>query len=181
MSQVTPKTSGQVLEEKTAASVGIDATANQDTTYVLPVDSLDGTMLEAHVNFVNRGAEQKGQDPPIVAVYECTEFSFDAFGTVARILQRSYVGEHMVERDQACLDYFGPFKVENLFVDLAVDRKKGPSEPKREKLEATDTGDNVPPILDSSKDQVIVCENQSRAKAVCEVARLLNKPYVPFK
>jgi hypothetical protein len=85
---------------------------------------------------------------------------------------------------QKCLDYFGPFQVENLLVDLAVEnsmtsKTQGPSA-KKQKTEV-----NTESILASQEENddysVIVCENESRVKAVLEVARAYGEKCVPFK
>jgi hypothetical protein len=85
---------------------------------------------------------------------------------------------------QKCLDYFGPFQVENLLVDLAVEngmtsKTQGPSA-KKQKTEV-----NTESILASQEENddysVIVCENESHVKAVLEVARAYGEKCVPFK
>lgn len=180
-----------------SAEAHLKQVANQNTSYALPVDCLKGTMLDAHVRFFNQKHEQQGQDPPTIVPYACADFSFDEFGTVAKILLRSYIHENEVRQHADCIEFFGPFRAENLLVNLALE-PKGPVDPEAscqrfvlpanaddgdKKLPAKKfktTGDNVPEELNDMN--VIVCENESRAKVVYEVARQLgDDSYVPFK
>jgi hypothetical protein len=78
-------------QKKSSVQDTIAQVANQDTTYAIPVDLLSRTMLDSHVRFVNRAAAQEGTEPPVVITYECKNFDYESFGTVAKILQRSYI------------------------------------------------------------------------------------------
>jgi len=181
-----------------SAEARLQQVANQDTSYALPVDYLKGTMLDAHVRFVNQGYEQEGQDSPTVVSYTCSDFSFEEFGTVAKILQRAYVHEDEIRSRADCIEFFGPFRAENLLVNFALERKAS-ADPEAscqrfvkptsikdgdKKLPAKKFKTNeqdVPEEANADMD-VIICENESRTKVVCEVARQLGlESYVPFK
>ena len=97
----------------------MEQVANPSMSYVFPVDALCG-MLKAHVDWANRQAEQEETDLPPVVTYECRDFDFDTFGVVDKILNRSYVEEKEIHDAKACLDFFGPFKAENILVDLST-------------------------------------------------------------
>ena len=159
--------------------------ANQETSYALPVDCLTGTMLEAHVRFFNQSYEQQEDQQdvlPLVVTYNCTNFTWEEFGTVAKILQRMYVHEECIRRHAECIEFFGPFPNENLLVDLSLDAQKNTtSSSKDEKVPAKKikTTDNAHGANDLD---VIVCENESRTQVVTEVALQLGfDSYVPFK
>ena len=53
--------------------------------------------------------------------YHCTGFTYEEFGTVARILNCSYIQQADLSEHAACIDYFGPFSNEKLLVNLAID------------------------------------------------------------
>jgi len=177
-----------------SAQAQLEHAANQNTSYVLPVDCLKGTMLDAHVRFVNRGYESQDMEAPTVVTYECTEFSYQEFGTVAKILNRSCIDEHCIRDHAACIDFFGPFANENLLVNLALASKPDneeeackrfvmpmnvKSESSSEKKAKTEGEDKSEETNDLN---VIVCENESRTKVVYEVARFFGfDNYVPFK
>lgn len=97
----------------------MEQVANPSVSYVFPVDILSG-MLKAHVDWANRLAEQEEKDTPPVVTYECRDFDFHTFGVVEKILNRSYVEEKEINSAKACLDFFGPFKAENILVDLST-------------------------------------------------------------
>ncbi|KAL3909167.1 MAG: hypothetical protein SGARI_002736, partial [Bacillariaceae sp.] len=144
--------------------------ADATKSYALPVDLLKGTMLESFAE----------SDGPTVVEYECVRFSFEEFGTVAKILLRSYVQESDIKAHAECLDYFGPFKLNNLFVSMALEPKDDEATPPRKKQARLKSDNDEKQQQDEPMD-VIVCENESRTKVVCEVARQLGEPYVPFK
>ena len=207
--------------------------ANPSMSYVLPVDILSG-MLKAHVEWANRQADQEEKDIPPVVTYECRDFDYDTFGVVEKILNRSYVEEKEINNAKACLDFFGPFKAENILVDLSTricaacgktdgqvkqcacglvrycnkecqlahrkDHKKECKERLAEiKLESTAStkgksisngnkkarvGSSPDPGLapkNTLNNDIIVCETEARMLAVCNCAKALGEPYVPFK
>ena len=162
------------------ARSSLQQAANQETSYALPVDCLTGTMLEAHVRFFNQGYEQNEQELPLVVSYKCTNFTFDEFGTVFKILQRAYVHEEEIRQHAECIEFFGPFLVENLLVILSLETKeKSPVDkkvPAKKKVKTNNDADEADDL------DVIVCENESRTQVVNEVARQLGfERYVPFK
>ncbi len=168
---------------------------NQDTSFALPVDCLKGTMLETHVNFVNRSFEQNDEAVPAVVNYQCTNFTFEEFATVAKILQRAYVNEEAIGNHASCLDFFGPFEAENLLVNLALEKTTlGPDPPSCDRFTKSAEGEQKLPARKKNKTNgsdtnetkydldVIVCENESRTEVVNTVARQLGyDSYVPFK
>ena len=161
-------------EQETEAGKAIERAACRKTTYVIPVYLLRG-MLKAHVDFCNR---QAGESPSPVVEYRCKNFDFDTFGTIERILKRSYVGEVEIVEQHEVIDYFGPFLTENLLVELAVQPKteeeeEDPAPPpsKRQQIESD-------PPFDPT---VIVCENEARTKVVLAVTEHYSEPYVPFQ
>ena len=162
-------------KNKADAKAAIMCVANDSKSYVLPVSCLTGTMLESHVNFNNTQVEAEGKEPPLIVPFVCRDFSFEQFGVVARVLNRCYVDEASISHDKACLDFFGPFKVENLLVDLALEPNTKQPPEKKLKQNAMWSAD------ESSDPDVIVCENEARMKAVLNTARAFNEPYVPFK
>ena len=95
------------------------------------MDILTG-MLETHVQWANRAAEQEGKDKPRV-VTECLDFDFDKFGVVEKILNRSYVDEKSILAAKECLDYFGPFRYENILVDLSLEAGEEKTSPDRKR------------------------------------------------
>ena len=194
------------VEEHSAIAGGGAATAvarlkeiaSQDTSYALPVDCLKGTMLDAHVRFVNQNLEQNNDDLPKVVTYSCTDFTFEEFGTVVKILLRSYVHEDDINRHAHAIEFFGPFAAENLLVNLAVEQPDADPEktctrfvqPKvmeDKKLPAKklkSNGDDKQPGKPNETEDfgVIVCENESRAEVVYQAAQQLGLDcYVPFK
>lgn len=171
------------------ATAELKRVANQDTSYALPVDCLRGTMLDAHVRFVN---QTQGTDELSIIEYECTDFDFDEFGTVYKILMRTYVEEDCIRQHEAAIDFFGPFSNENLLVNLALESKPTDAEascerfvkpanlngPFRKKVKTK----GKPKSEETNDLTVIVCENESRSKVVYEVAQKLGfDSYVPFK
>lgn len=177
---------GDVAAPKTA----IQRVANASKTYVLPVSRLKG-MLEAHVRFTNAQAEAEGSDLPRVVTFLCTDFTFEQFGVVSRILNRCYVDEGSISRAKDCLDYFGPFDVQNLLVDLALEDSVGDAEPLEKKQKEGHIGNVDTDMSEDVNDDddnddavaadIIVCENEARMQAVLDIARQFNEPYVPFK
>ncbi|KAL3784152.1 hypothetical protein ACHAWO_006366 [Cyclotella atomus] len=161
---------------KAAADAAIMHVANDSKSYALPVSILTG-MLESHVRFSNSRAESEGKEPPQVVPFVCNDFTFEQFGVVARILNRCYVDEASITKGKPCLDYFGPFNVENLLIDLALEPSSDQPPVKRPKQEV-ESDEDVAGGFDSD---IIVCENESRMKAVLSTARAFNQPYVPFK
>ena len=157
--------------------------ANESTSYALPVDILSG-MLLVHVRWTNRVAEQAGKDEPPVVTYECRDFDFDTFDVVNRILNRSYVEEAAILAAKDCLDFFGPFKYENMLVDLSLEARssvapKSAPASKKAKMEKRNA---APQSDDDSFDKdLIICETEARTRAVANVAAALDEPYVPFK
>lgn len=190
--------SSSAEQEQNETEARLKQVANQDTSYALPVDCLKGTMLESHVHFVNRGYEQIGEDLPSVVNYSCEDFTFDEFGTVAKILLRLHVDEEAINKHATCLDYFGPFAAENLLVRLALEKTTlGPDPPSCSRFTKSADGDQKLPSRKKKKQattkansddtkvddlDVIVCENESRTEVVNTVARQLGyNNYVPFK
>ena len=112
--------------------LSIEDAANASTSYALPVDILSG-MLLTHVQWANRAAEQEGKDQPRVVTYECLDFDFDTFGVVEKVLNRSYVDEKSILAAKECLDYFGPFRYENMLVDLSLEAGEEKTSPDRKK------------------------------------------------
>jgi len=158
----------------------IKKVANDCTSYAIPVDNLSG-MLLTHVQWANRAAEQAGKDEPSVVTYECQDFDYDMFGVVEKILNHSYIGEDAIIAAKQCLDYFGPFKYENMLVDLSLDSKAkeetGDAPPNRKKARTEKTEDR-----DETFDlDLIICETEARMRAVANVTAALDEPYVPFK
>jgi hypothetical protein len=85
---------GQPAEETKSS---IRKAVCSETSYVLPVHVLSG-VLQIHVEWANRKAENLGQDPLLVVEYPCTNFDFESFGTVAKILKRAYVDPAWTKR-----------------------------------------------------------------------------------
>eukprot|EP00984_Skeletonema_dohrnii_P006676 scaffold2374_cov78-Skeletonema_dohrnii-CCMP3373.AAC.7 len=154
--------------------------ANQGSSYVLPVDCLKGSMLEAHVRFFNQQYDDD-EDPP---------------------------KEEDITKHAGCIDYFGPFTNEKLLVNLATEKEEEEEEEEGRKKEAESNTEvknckrfvqpsnatNAESMFSAEKKAksdsssgdvdfgVIVCENESRTKAVCEISRVLGfSRYVPFK
>ena len=176
--------------------------ANQDSSYALPVACLKGSMLDAHVRFVNKKYENEEKEPPTLVTYHCNDFTYEEFGTVAKILNCSYIQQAELSKHAACIDYFGPFTNEKLLVNLAI---KHDGEEKKEEDSATEKNckqfvqsanttkaESLFPAEKKIKSKpstpveedfgVIVCENESRTKVVYEVAKTLGfSNYVPFK
>lgn len=75
-------------KQETSRSQGdiLQRIANQRSSYALPVDCLKGSMLEAHVRFFNQQNDDGDEDPPKVVTYNCSDFTYEEFGTVAKIL-----------------------------------------------------------------------------------------------
>ena len=181
--------------------------ANQGSSYVLPVDCLKGSMLEAHVRFFNQPYDDEDENPPKVITYHCSDFTYEEFGTVAKILLSSYIQEEDITKHAGCIDYFGPFTNEKLLVNLAIEKKQEEEEGRKKEGESNTEVKNCKRFVqpsnatnaesmfsaekkaksDSSSSGdvdfgVIVCENESRTKAVYEISRLLGfSNYVPFK
>jgi hypothetical protein len=162
-------------KDKAAANAAIMQVANDSKSYALPVSLLTG-MLESHVRFSNSQAEAEGKEPPQVVPFVCKDFTFEQFGVVARILNRCYVDEASITKSKTCLDYFGPFNVSNVLVDLALEPSSEPPPVKRPKQEVEPKA-----AADDFDSDIIVCENESRMKAVLNTARAFNQPFVPFK
>ncbi|KAL3937273.1 MAG: hypothetical protein SGARI_002183, partial [Bacillariaceae sp.] len=168
----------------------IQEVACQHSSYAIPVDLLTG-MLQAHVEWVNRVASEEGNVVPKVVPYECRDFSHEEFGVVAKMLHHSYVNEQMVEQAKACLDFYGPFRTEDILLQLSLEQTKeggqddvkinDPSSPATKK-KATEQGTKSSGDSDDCFDkEVIVCESEARMRAVASVAASLGEPYVPFK
>ena len=153
--------------------------ANESKSYALPVSVLTG-MLKAHVEWENRKAEQEGKEEAPVITYECRDFDYDTFGVVERVLNRSYVSEKAIHDASACLDFFGPFKYENIFVSLALE-SKGDSVQENPTKKARKTEDASSSAQDEIDTDLIICESEARMRAVANVAKQLNEPYIPFK
>ena len=168
------------LSNEAAFKAAIQLVANDSKSYALPVSRLTG-MLEAHVRFSNAQVESDGQDPPQVVPFICRDFTYEQFGVVASILNRCYVDIDSIKKEKACLDYFGPFNVENLLVDLALEPSVTDGEPPEKKQKEdpdTEMSEATPDDFDT---EVIVCENEARMKVVLDTARAFDQPYVPFK
>jgi hypothetical protein len=203
----TKDTEEETTQVKSQGDI-LQSITNQGSSYVLPVDCLRGTMLDGYVRFFNQEYDARDDDPPKVVNYHCTFFGYQEFGTIAKILLSSYIQEEEITKHSACIDFFGPFANAKLLVNLAVEDdeegEKKEEEPGAESEEknckrfvqpshVTNAGslfaaDNKKVKMDSSFSSgeddfgVIVCENESRTKAVYEVSRLLGfSSYVPFK
>jgi len=179
--------------------------ADQDTSYALPVGHWKkGTKLEEYVRRINNRHQDRDENLPTVIPYCCTKFSYEEFGTVAKILGRAYVNEDNLRKHTRAIRYFGPFENANLLVDLAAKQQPlSKNDDVNNKEEASCERFVKPPNATTShrtlfgkksktveaksqeeKDDldVIVCESESRAKVVYNVARLLGlDDYVPFK
>jgi hypothetical protein len=144
--------------------------ANASTSYALPVDILTG-MLATHVQWANQAAEKEGKESPPVVAYECTDFDYETFGVVHKILTRSYVGEEDIIAAKSCLDFFGPFSRSDLLVSLSLETTA--------KKTRAGKGTKTPEDFDSS---LIICESEARMCAVINTALALGEThYVPFK
>ena len=100
---------------------------------------------------------------------------------MAKMLRRSYVSEDELKKNRKCLDYFGPFHLNDICVNLALEQSTqkeddNPAPAKQARLKSSDED-----VEDEAPLDLIVCENESRTKVVCEIARHLGEPYVPFK
>ena len=73
-------------------------------------------MIDAHVRFFNKKYEDVDKEPPAIVPYHCTGFTYEEFGTVARILKCSYIQQAELSEHAACIDYFGLFSNEKLLV-----------------------------------------------------------------
>ena len=172
-------------KDSATTKAAIQRVANDSRSYVLPVSHLQG-VLEANVRFTNAQVEADGNDPPQVVPFVCHDYTYEQFGVVVKVLSRCYVDEDSIKNAQDCLNYFGPFRLENLLVDLALEPRvdEDDAEPpeKKQKEESSGSGDS-----DMSEDSdffdadVIVCENEARMKVVLQTARQFDQPYVPFK
>lgn len=182
-------------EQQETPTEAIQRAADASASYVLPVSILSG-VLKTRVEWANRRAEEQNEPPPTLVEYKCVQFSFEEFGTLAKILQRAHVGENELLQHAACLDFFGPFPTEHLLVDLALeeeeyeeddddnDDEEGEEGEEEDSEPAAKKGKTIHEDDDTDEDMdmdVIVCENEARMKAVMDVARLLNEPYVPFQ
>jgi hypothetical protein len=108
-------------------------------------------------------------------------------------LNRCYVDEGSISHAKDCLDYFGPFDVQNLLVDLALEDSVGDAEPPEKKQKEEHIGSADTDMSEDANDgnsaaaaaavdaDIIVCENEARMQAVLDIARQFNEPYVPFK
>ena len=161
------------------SKLSIEEVANTSMSYVLPVDNLSG-MLLAHVQWANRAAESEGKDEPPVITYECRDYDFESFGVVEKVLNRSYVDEQLIHDAKDCLDFFGPFKAENILVNLALEsnaetKKSATGSPQRKKARTSYKDDTF------DKD-LIICETEARMRAVANAAAVLGEnSYVPFR
>jgi hypothetical protein len=161
------------------SKLSIEEVANTSMSYVLPVDNLSG-MLLAHVQWANRAAESEGKDEPPVVTYECCDYDFETFGVVEKVLNRSYVDEQLIHGAKDCLDFFGPFKAENILVNLALESNSEAKEgatvsPQRKKARTSFKHDTF------DKD-LIICETEARMRAVANAAAVLGEnSYVPFR
>ena len=170
----------QALIMKSKNEEYIKKVANDCTSYAIPVDNLSG-MLLTHVEWTNRAAEQAGKDKPSVVTYECQDFDYDMFGVVEKVLNHSYIGEDAIIAAKQCLDYFGPFKYENMLVDLSLESKAeeeigdAPPNSKKPRTEKTRYKEEEFDM------DLIICETEARMRAVANVTAALDEPYVPFK
>ena len=161
----------------------IKKAANECASYALPVDILSG-MLLTHVEWANRAAEQEGKDEPAIVTYVCQDYDYDTFGIVEKILNRSYVDENSILAARDCLDFFGPFKYENMLVDLSLESAMGKEnessspDKKKARKEKTSKDEDEDEAFDMD---IITCETEARARVVANVAAALDEPYVPFK
>ena len=137
----------------------IQQAANDQLSYAIPVDCVTG-MLKTHIAWKNRQAEENGQDQPLIIAYECLDFDYETFGVIDKIFSQSYVNEDELVKAKNCLDFFGPFKYENILVRLALEEKT-----ERGK-KTSETGDVERSLLDDNNGQenfdadVIVCETE---------------------
>ena len=94
-----------------------------DKSYAIAVENVTG-MLATHVEFCNRQATQasSSRESQIVK-YQCTNATYDQFGTVFRVMTRQHVTEDEIIENESLLDFFGPFAVAGgkILVDLAAD------------------------------------------------------------
>ena len=137
-------------------------------------------MLKTHVEWENRKAEQERKEEAPVITYECRDFDYDTFGVVERVLNRSYVSEQAIHDASACLDFFGPFKYENIFVNLALESEDNDVQENPSK-KARKTEDASSPAQDETETDLIICESEARMRVVANIAKQLNEPYIPFK
>ena len=100
-------------------------------SYAIAVENVCG-MLKTHVEFANRQAANAQSSSsssstlssvsslPEVVKYDCTDASYEQFGTIFRVMTRHHVTEQEIANNQGLLDYYGPFAREQLLIDLAA-------------------------------------------------------------
>ena len=104
----------------------------QSPSYAIAVENCIGSMLQTHCEFTTRQQQTGTNDyiPPVI-VYNCMDVSYEAFGTVFKILTRQRVTEMEIFTNQQVLDYFGPFDFRRILMDLAAET---PSPGKKEEV-----------------------------------------------
>jgi len=142
----------------TALQVAADASR----TYAIPTDVLVGPLA----------TYAECADDSAVIEYECTNFSFEEFGTVAKVLRRAYCSEGQISAHKRALDFFGPFDLSSILVDLSTEP------PPTSASASSDVQMQTYPSMDTD---VIVCESEARADAVAAAANDMGEPFVKFK
>ena len=81
-----------------------------DKSYAIAVENVTG-MLATHVEFCNRQATQasSSRESQIVK-YQCTNATYDQFGTVFRVMTRQHVTEDEIIENESLLDFFWSFR-----------------------------------------------------------------------
>ena len=133
-------------------------------SFAIPADEVTG-MLEAHLRWANRNAEEQGLPPPTVVRFKAN-CSREAFDVVYRVLRRMHVSAVEVSTHAATLDYFGPFDAAALLLDHTAVLRDAPG------FEGE---------IDMSDPRVICCESAARTEVVASLAKELGLPYVRFK
>lgn len=109
------RTSGQVRppsRARASAPSRLSSTsrhaADAATSYAIAVDDANSSMLQAHVAWNNRTAEEVGQPPSAVVPYECSNCSHTEFGTIFRIMTRMHVSPDELHANRDLIDFYFP-------------------------------------------------------------------------
>ena len=94
--------------QRVSAESALKHAADAATSYAIAVDDANSSMLQAHVAWNNRTAEEVGQPPSAVVPYECSNCSHTEFGTIFRIMTRMHVSPDELHANRDLIDFYFP-------------------------------------------------------------------------
>jgi len=152
---------------------------NMTSTILYNVCKYTGTLLRNYVDKCNTHLVGLTCERQNVLTYVCSDFTYEQFGSVFRIMTRQHVTRDEIQKNRHVVRAFGPFS--QILVDLAgASASSNIATGLSLSLEAKSIERRAHATA-MLNDGVLVCESQERTQVLTQHCRALSLPYLPFR